>query len=307
MEKKSACTLASRSSFPLATVKKGGRANSRRLSLPAPILVILFLSGGRSGAGEGDGSSNRRVAVYRLGRFLPRPRFSSSSAVDGGVRVCSSAVAGDASSAAGDASRRRQIKVPVGGLVSGRISGLLDFFLQRVGVFAPLPLLVDAAAAVVFGDGGLRFVLVLLLGKEWDLLCTSVSFPFWVGNCIAGCGIASFFFAVVACWFFVCLRVDLGDYGAAEEGGGGAKAEVPTAGFSSRGWFAASQCVESALCFGFGKVGGWVSRRDARCAAEARRCRQWRKTNSVSWGLFVIFVTFRGLSARKDVLCLILS
>jgi len=190
--------------------------------LPAPILVILFLSGGRSGAGEGDGSSNRRVAVYSLGRFLPRPRFSSSSAVDGGVRVCSSAVAGDASSAAGDASRRRQIKVPVGGLVSGRISGLLDFFLQRVGVFAPLPLLVDAAAAVVFGDGGLRFVLVLLLGKEWDLLCTSVSFPFWVGNCVAGCGIASFFFAVVACWFFICLRVYLWDYGAAE-GGGGAK------------------------------------------------------------------------------------
>jgi len=153
------------------------------------------------------------------------------------------------------------------------------------------------------GNGRSEFVLVLLLGKEWS----PVSFPFRVGNCVAGCGIASFFFAVVAGWFFVCVRVDLWDYGAAEEGGGGAKAEVPTAGFSSRGWFAASLCAESALCFGLGKVGGWVSRSDARCAAEARQCRQWRKTNSVSGGLFVIFVTSRGLSARKDVLCLILS
>ena len=98
MEKKSACTLASRSSFPLATVKKGGRANSRRLSLPAPILVILFLSGGRSGAGEGDGSSNRRVAVYRLGRFLPRPRFCTLSTVGGGARVSPPAAVGGASS-----------------------------------------------------------------------------------------------------------------------------------------------------------------------------------------------------------------
>ena len=58
-------------SFPLDTVKRGGRATPRRLSLSATILVILFLSGGRSGVGEGDGSSNRRAAVHRfVGNFL---------------------------------------------------------------------------------------------------------------------------------------------------------------------------------------------------------------------------------------------
>ena len=67
------------------------------MSLPAPIPVIL-VSGGRSGVGEGDGSSNRHSAVYRLGRFLPRPRFCTLSTVGGGARVSPPAAVGGASS-----------------------------------------------------------------------------------------------------------------------------------------------------------------------------------------------------------------
>jgi len=103
-------------------------------------------------------------------------------------------------------------------------------------------------------------------------LCSPVSFPFPVGISVAGYGLSSFLFAVAAGCFFVCLQVDLGDYGAAEEGGGGVKVELLMAGFFHRGLFAASQCVESALCFRLGKNGGLVSRSVARWPAEARRC-----------------------------------
>jgi len=76
-------------SFP-ATVKRGEKGDFEAEPLPAAIPAVLRLSGGRSGVGEGDGPRNRRAAVHRLGRCMPRSRVCSSSECGGGARFSSS-------------------------------------------------------------------------------------------------------------------------------------------------------------------------------------------------------------------------
>ena len=143
--------------------------------------MILLLSGGRSGVREGDGSSNRRSAVYRLGRYLPRHRFCTSSTVGGGARVSPPVAVGGASSIGGDGSLRPQIKFFVGGTTSDWNPGGLGTNLRQFEAFVPLLFSDGAAAAGVLGVGGLRLGLVLL-AKGWNLLCSFVSFPLRVGD-----------------------------------------------------------------------------------------------------------------------------
>jgi hypothetical protein len=73
------------SSLSPATVP---RAKGRWRAFSAPIPSAPFLFGGRSGAGDGGGPENRHADVYRLVRYLSRPRLCSPSAIVGGVRVC---------------------------------------------------------------------------------------------------------------------------------------------------------------------------------------------------------------------------
>jgi len=68
------------------------RAKRRRPPFPAAISPIPSLYGGRTGAGDGGGSANRRAGVHRLDTYRSRSRLCSPSVVDSGARVCQEGV-----------------------------------------------------------------------------------------------------------------------------------------------------------------------------------------------------------------------
>jgi len=136
--------------------------------LPAAISAVLRLSGGRSGVGEGDGPRNRRTAVHRLGRCMPRSRVCSSSKCGSRARFSSS------SSTAAE-------------LNNCSMAGTLLWellFLIADGVVRIL-VLRGESGEFCFSGRSVRLV-VSLFAKGLDLLCSPVGLHFRVGAFVAG-------------------------------------------------------------------------------------------------------------------------
>ena len=158
-------------SFP-ATVKRGEKGDFEAEPLPAAIPAVLRLSGGRSGVGEGDGPRNRRAAVHRLGRCMPRSRVCSSSECGSGARFSSSSTAAELNNCSMAATLLWEL-----------------LFLIADGVVRIL-VLRGESDEFCFSGCSVRLV-VSLFAKGLHLLCSPAGLHFRVGAFVAGRGSCS--------------------------------------------------------------------------------------------------------------------
>ena len=141
--------------------------------MPAAISAVLRLSGGRSGVGEGDGPRNRRAAVHRLGRCMPRSRVCSSSECGGGARFSS------LSSTAAELNNCSMAATLLWELLFLIADGVVRILVLR-----------GESGEFCFSGRSVRLV-VSLFAKGLDLLCPPVGLHFRVGAFVAGRGSCS--------------------------------------------------------------------------------------------------------------------